>query len=113
VLERRGDADWTMVEPTKGSARAPRVEDLLYTVRALRWKEVVAPGGEDAAKYGLDAPTMEIVLLEENGGELAHLTVGKRDGERVYVRSGASQTIYAVDASALGPEPKIPDDFKA
>lgn len=113
VLERRGDADWTMVEPTKGAARATRVEDMLYTVRALRWKEIVAPGGEDAAKYGLDAPTMDIVLLQDDGGELAHLTVGKRDGERVYVRSGASQTIYAVDASALGPEPKIPDDFKA
>lgn len=113
VLERRGDADWTMVEPTKGPARAPRVEDVLYSVRALRWKEIVAPGGEDAAKYGLDAPTMEIVLLKDDGGELAHLTVGKRDGERAYVRTGASQTIYAVEASALGPEPKIPDDLKA
>jgi hypothetical protein len=56
---------------------------------------------------------MEIALLKADGGELAHLTVGKRDGERAYVRTGASQTIYAVDASALGPEPKIPDDLKA
>ena len=113
VLERSGDADWTMLEPSKGNARASRVDDVLYTVRALRWKDIVAQGGGDAAKYGLDAPTMEIVLLKGDGAEVAHLTVGKRDGERVYVRAGTNPTIYAVEAGALGAEPKIPDDFKA
>ena len=112
VLERSGDADWTLIEPTKGAARAPRVEDVVYTVRALRWKDIVSPAGEDAAKYGLDSPTMEVVFLKADGGELARLTVGKRDGDRAYVRAGAGPTIYAVDARTLGPEPKIPDDFK-
>jgi hypothetical protein len=113
VLERSGDADWKMLEPSKGAAKAGRVEDILYTVRALRWKDIVSPGGEDAAKYGLDAPTMEVVLLKGDGGELARLTVGKRDGERAYVRTGTGPAIYAVDARTLGQEPKIPDDFKA
>lgn len=113
VLERSGDADWKLVEPTKGAARAPRVEDVLYSLRALRWKDIVSAGGEDAARYGLDAPSMEVVLLKGDGGELARLTVGKRDGDRAYVRTGASPAIYAIDPRALGPEPKIPDDFKA
>jgi hypothetical protein len=56
---------------------------------------------------------MEVVLLKGDGGELARLTVGKRDGDRAYVRTGAGPTIYAVDARTLGPEPKIPDDFKS
>jgi len=85
---------------------------VLYSVRALRWKDIVSPAGEDAAKYGLDAPSMEVVLLKADGGELARLTVGKRDGERAYVRTGGSPAIYAIDARTLGPEPKIPDDFK-
>jgi hypothetical protein len=55
---------------------------------------------------------MELVLLKGDGGELGRLTVGKRDGGRAFVRTGASPAIYAVDASTLGAEPKIPDDFK-
>jgi hypothetical protein len=112
VLERSGDTDWKLVEPTKGAAKAARVEDVLYSIRALRWKDIVSPGGEDAAKYGLDAPSMEVVLLKGDGGELARLTVGKRDGDRAYVRTGAGPAIYAIDTRTLGPEPKIPDDFK-
>ena len=112
VLERSGDTDWKLVEPTKGAAKAPRVDDVLYSVRALRWKDIVSPAGEDAAKYGLDTPSMEVVLLKGDGGELARLTVGKRDAERAYVRTGGGPAIYAIDARSLGPEPKIPDDFK-
>jgi hypothetical protein len=112
VLERSGDADWKLLEPTKGTAKATRVDDVLYSVRALRWKDIVSPGGEDAAKYGLDAPSMEVVLLKADGGELARLTVGKREGDIAYVRTASGPAIYAVDARTLGAAPKIPDDFK-
>src|SRR5207253_10906587 len=110
VLERGGDTDWKLVEPTKGAAKNSRVDDLVYGVRALRWKQIVAPNGEDATKYGLDAPTLEVVLLKGDGGELARLTVGRRDADRVYVRTGGGPAIYAVDPGALGPAPKVPDD---
>ena len=112
VLERSGDNDWKLVEPTKGTAKAARVEDIVFAVRALRWKDIVSPAGDDASKFGLDAPSMEVVLLKGDGAELARLTVGKRDGERAYVRAGTNPTIYAIDARTLGVEPKIPDDFK-
>ncbi|HEY7517519.1 MAG TPA: DUF4340 domain-containing protein [Methylomirabilota bacterium] len=112
VLERSGETDWKLVEPTRGAAKGARVEDVLFSVRALRWKDIVSPGGDDAAKFGLDTPTMEVVLLKSDGTELAKLTVGKRDGDRAYVRTGTGPTIYAVDARTLGTEPKIPDDFQ-
>jgi hypothetical protein len=112
VLERSGDADWKLLEPVKQSAKAARVDDIVYGVRALRWKQIVAPGGENAATYGLDAPSMEVVLLRADGGELARLAVGKREGDRAYVRTGSGPAIYAVDANALGPVPKVPDDLK-
>ena len=112
VVERTGEADWKLVEPTKGAARASRVDDVVYSVRALRWKEIVSPGGDDAARYGLDTPSMEVVFFKSDGGELARLVVGKREGDRAYVRTGTGQAIYAVDARTLGPAPKIPDDFK-
>ncbi len=112
VLERSGDTDWKLVEPTKGAAKSARVDDIVYGLRALRWKQIVAPKGEDAAKYGLDAPSMEVVLLKGDGGELARLSVGRREAERAYVRTGAGPAIYAVDPRALAPAPKLPDDLK-
>src|SRR6267142_2095713 len=108
VLERSGDADWKLVEPTKGAAKGARVDDIVYGVRALRWKQVVAPNGEDAAKYGLDAPTLEVVMFRGDGGELGRRTVGRQDAERAYVRTGAGPAIYAVDPRTLGPAPKVP-----
>src|SRR5262245_50440961 len=112
VLERSGDTDWKMLEPTKSAAKNARVEDILYGIRALRWKQIVAPGGEDPVRYGLDTPTMEVVLLKGDGGELARLVVGRREADRAYVRTGAGPTIYAVDPGALGPAPKVPEDLK-
>jgi hypothetical protein len=112
VLERSGDTDWKLVEPTKAAAKNARVDDLIYGVRALRWKQIVTPTGEEPAKYGLDAPTMEVVLLKGDGGELARLVVGRRDADRAYVRTGAGPAIYAVDPGTLGPTPKVPDDLK-
>src|SRR3989441_3331664 len=112
VLERSGDTDWKLVEPTKGAAKGARVDDIVYGVRALRWKQIVAPNGEDAARYGLDAPTLEVVLLKGDGGELARLIVGRRETDRAYVRTGTGPAIYAVDPRTLGPAPRVPDDLK-
>jgi len=112
VLDRSGDVDWKLLEPVKQAAKSARVDDIVFGVRALRWKQIVAPNGEDPAKYGLDAPSMEVVLLRADGGEIGKLSVGKREGDRAYVRTSAGPTIYAVDAAALGPVPKVPDDLK-
>ncbi|PYN18705.1 MAG: hypothetical protein DMD76_28915 [Candidatus Rokuibacteriota bacterium] len=112
VLERKGEDDWRLMEPTKGAANATKVTDLLYTLRALRWKDVVAPEGQDAARWGVDAPTLEIALFRGDGGEIATLVVGKREGDLAYVRTKAQPAIYSVESRVLGPAPKVPDDFK-
>jgi hypothetical protein len=112
VLERTGDTEWRMLEPAKGAASGPKVDDLLYTLRALRWKEIAAPAAADPARYGLDAPSLEVVLLRGDGGEIATVLVGKREGEVAYVKTKAQPAVYAVDSKTLGPPPKVPDDFK-
>jgi hypothetical protein len=112
VLERKGDTDWRMLEPTKGNASASKVDDLLYTLRALRWKEIVAPEGQEPARFGLDAPTLEVALLKADGGEIATVQVGKREGDLAYVRTKGQPAVYSVEGRALGPAPKVPDDFK-
>jgi hypothetical protein len=112
VLERKGDTEWRMVEPTKGAAKTAKVDDLLYTLRGLRWTDIAAADGQDPARYGLDAPTLEVALFKGDGGEIATVQVGKRDGANAYVRTGAKPTVYRVEGRTLGETPKVPDDFK-
>jgi Domain of unknown function (DUF4340) len=112
VLERTGDTEWRVIEPAKGSANGSKVDDLLYTLRALRWKEIVAPEGQEPARYGLDSPSLEVALFRGDGGEIATIQVGKREGDLAYVRTKAQPTVYSVEGRTLGPAPKVPDDFK-
>jgi hypothetical protein len=112
VLERKGETEWRMVEPAKGAANGSKVDDLLYTLRGLRWKEIVAPEGQEPARYGLDAPSLEVALFRGDGGEIATVQVGKREGDLAYVRTKAQPAVYSVESRTLGPAPKVPDDFK-
>jgi hypothetical protein len=112
VLERKSETEWRVLEPTKGAANTSKVDDLLYTLRSLRWKDAVAPEGQEPARYGLDAPSMEVSLFKGDGGEIATVQVGKRDGELAYVRTKGQPAIYSIEGRTLGPVPKVPDDFK-
>jgi hypothetical protein len=112
VVERTGDAEWRVIEPAKGNAKSGKIEDLLYTLRGGRWREIVAPAGQDAAKYGLDKPSLEATFLKGDGSEIATLALGRREGDRVFARTKAGPAIYALDAKALGDLPKTPDDLK-
>jgi hypothetical protein len=111
LLERQGDQEWRMLEPTRRAANAGRVDDVLFGVRGLKWKEIVAPKGEDPARYGLDKPVGEITLYRGDGTAIVTLMVGKKDGQRLYVQTKSAPTIYAVEAGQLE-LPKIPEDFQ-
>jgi hypothetical protein len=112
VLERKGDTEWRVLEPAKGAANGSKVDDLLFTLRALRWKDIVAPDGQEPGRYGLDAPTFEVTLFRDDGGEIATVQVGTRDDAVAYVRTKALPAVYSVESRTLGPAPKVPDDFK-
>ncbi|MGH7323661.1 MAG: DUF4340 domain-containing protein [Candidatus Rokuibacteriota bacterium] len=110
LLERRSDSEWRFLEGGQGAARGAKVEDVLWALRGLKWKEIVAPAGEALPKYGLDAPTAEIVLFRADGTTIVSVLVGKQDGDLRYVKTKAAPTVYAVDARQLE-VPKVPDDF--
>jgi hypothetical protein len=112
VVERSGESDWKLVEGGSGAAKGATVDNLLYALRALKWKTIAAPTGDEPAKYGLDAPTLEVTLLKADGGEAGVLLVGKREGEQAWVKLKSAPAIYTVDVKQLGETPKVPDDFK-
>lgn len=112
-VERKGEADWHVVQPKKGKAREAKINDLLFILRTLKWSELVSPKGEDVSRYGLDQPTFEVTLWKADGGELGTLMVGKKDGEKTYLKTKGSPSVYAVESRQLGDLPRIPEDLSS
>jgi hypothetical protein len=110
VVERVGDLDWKLVEP-RGSLKAGKVTDVLLALKGLTWKAIVSPKGDDAARYGLDAPQAEVTLIKRDGTELATLLVGRDEGDVSYVRLKSGPAIYSVDGKAVGDIRKAPTEI--
>jgi len=109
VVERTGETEWRVLEPTKGAARESNVTNLLLGLKALRWKEIAAAKPGDLAPFGLDKPEAE-VTLQKDGGDLATLSLGKQEGELVYVRL-KDGPVYKVEARHVEDVRKAPADL--
>ncbi|HEV8438878.1 MAG TPA: DUF4340 domain-containing protein [Methylomirabilota bacterium] len=110
VVEKSGE-DWKVLEPSRGPAKGDKVSDLLFTLRSLRWKQIVSPKGDDAPRYGLDRPELEVSLYKADNAEVATLQVGKQEGDVSYVRLKSGPTIYAVEDKLLGDLRKAPSNI--
>ena len=111
TLDRAGEDDWTLRAPKTGKVRGGRVTDLVWALRNLRWKELVAEQGWDAARYGLDRPVATITFLGKDGKTVAALAVGKTEGGHTYVRVPGEPALYAIDPTGLGELPGSPDEL--
>jgi hypothetical protein len=106
-----GEEDWALSTPKRGKARGGRVGELLWTLRNLKWKELVAEQGWDPAPYGLGSSATTVTLTDKAGKTLAALAVGKRDGERTYVRVPGQPALYAIDSKSLGDLPTTAEEL--
>jgi hypothetical protein len=113
LVERKGESEWKLVEPSRGAAKEAKITDLLLTLKTLRWKEIASPKGDDAARFGLDRPQIEVTLVKGDGSELATLLVGREEGGVAYVRMKASPVIYSVEGKLLGDLKKAPTEIPA
>jgi hypothetical protein len=110
VVERKGEDDWQLTAPKKGKARAQKVSDLVWMLRNLRWSELVAEQGGDAAKYGLDRPATTLTLTDKDGKTLAALALAPRDAN-TYVRVPGQAAVYAVETKNLGDLPATAEEL--
>jgi hypothetical protein len=113
VVERSGASDWKVIEPSRGSAKEDKVTSLVLGLKSLRWKEIVSAKGDDAARYGLDHPELEVSLYKADGAEVATLLVGKQEGAVTFVKVKSAPTIYAVDSQLLSDLRKAPTEVRA
>jgi Domain of unknown function (DUF4340) len=112
VVERSGETDWKVVEPSRGNTKEGRVANLLLGLRGLRWKEIASKGG-DEAKFGLDKPELEVTVYKKDGAELGTLLVGRTDGAVTYVKLKEGPGIFAVSSKDLEDVRKARTDVPA
>jgi len=110
ALERRGEEDWQLVGPKQGKARSGRVADVVWTLRNLKWRELIAEQGWDPARYGLAPPATAITLTGKDGKTVAALALGKTEVGDVYARVPDQPSLYAIEARSLGEIPATPED---
>ena len=111
VVERSGENQWKVMEPSRGPAKEPGVANLLLSLKSLRWKEIASAKGDAAARYGLDHPGIEVSLYKADGAEVGTLLVGKQEGELTYVRLKTGPAIYAVESKLVADLRKAPSDI--
>jgi hypothetical protein len=111
VIERAKDNEWKVLEPTRGPAKELKVSNLLLALKSLRWKDIASAKGDDAARYGLDKPELEVSLFKAGDVELGTLVVGKQEGEVTYVRLKSSPAIFAVDSKLVADLRKAPSEI--
>ena len=111
VVDRSGENEWKVVEPSRGPAKEVKVADLLMTLKSLRWKDIVSAKGDDAARYGLDRPELEVSLAKTGDAELGTLLIGKREGDVTYVKLKSGPAIYAVEDKLVGDLRKAPSEI--
>jgi hypothetical protein len=106
-----GEEDWQLTAPKQGKTRGGRVSELLWTLRNLKWKDLVAEQGWDPARYGLDTGATTITLTGKGGQTIAALAVGKQESGVTYVRIPGQPALYAIDSKALGDLPGTPEEL--
>ena len=113
VLDRTGtgEEDWQLGAPKKGKARGGRVSELVWTLRNLKWKDLVAEQGWDPARYGLDAGATTVTLAGKDGRSIAALAVGKQEAGLTYVRVPGQPALYAIESKTLGDLPATPEEL--
>jgi hypothetical protein len=106
-----GEEDWRLAAPRTGKARGGRVSELVWTLRNLKWKDLVAEQGWDAARYGLDAGATTVTLSGKDGRTIGALAVGKQEAGLTYVRIPGQPALYAVESKTLGDLPSTPEEL--
>jgi hypothetical protein len=68
--------DWRVVEPQQGAAKKFKLSSILWSLGSLRATAFLDENPKSWAKWGLDKPEREVVVLDAAGKPLATLAVG-------------------------------------
>lgn len=96
----RGPDGWRIPDDPQAQVMTWRAAAVVSTLRSLRAEEF-APLGAVPEDHGLDDPSATVVALDAEGGEVARLLVGSRDGTRIWVQAAGAPRFALLRALEL------------
>ena len=116
ILREKGSNDWE-IAGEKFPADADNVRLFIKTLAGLRIAEFVrdVATAPDLASYGFAAPSREIILRSQAGDTnavVAQLTFGTNQDDKVFVRCGGEDFIYAVTMQDFNRLPEAGWEFR-
>jgi len=116
ILRQEGTNDWK-IAGEKFPADADNVRLFIKTLAGLRIAEFVrdVATAPDLASYGFAAPSREIILRSQAGDTnavVAQLTFGTNQDDKVFVRCGGEDFIYAVTMQDFNRLPEAGWEFR-
>lgn len=111
VFVKDDTSGWSIMKPDTIPIKKSEGNRLLNRLSNLKAKELVTYTPQNLKKFGLLNPEMSVELYS-SGNKLDALLVGKRRGEKAYVKSYSSEPVYWMDWKDVDYFRKAPDDFK-
>ncbi|MBI3780443.1 MAG: DUF4340 domain-containing protein [candidate division NC10 bacterium] len=103
---------WKVTAPIQADAQAGKVYESLYSLKELRYTDLVTEKATDLGRYGLKTPQAEVELNMNDGSRLPVLRIGTSEKERLYAKLSTDPAVYAIDPKFLDRLPKDPDVLK-
>lgn len=87
---------WKIVEPITYQARTGKIDETLDTINELTATQEIPAG--DLAEYGLNEPTIKVVLTMQDDSQ-SEILLGDKDLQEtsIYVKTSARDTVYLAD----------------
>lgn len=104
---------WKAQEPEQKELLPYKVNNLMYDLEELEFKEELLTPEEDLSVYGLHEPQVEVTFWEEADREVFTLLIGKQQEEKdvLYVKIATENPVYTIEPSFLDELPKKLQDL--
>jgi len=101
---RSEDGRWNIQQPLAARASPTAVDEILQDLFDLRVEDFVADGQQNLVAYGLDEPTLQVSMLQDEKQGETVLLVGdpvEKRPDLVHVKLKGGESVYAVATGGL------------
>ena len=107
---RGSDDKWKMSKPSGHQGKVISEYKIFWPLEDLEGKELIDKANLADAKFGFASPSAQIQVVDK-GGKTAEVTLGKTDGDQIFVKTNSGTTVYKVEKKALEDLNFKPDDI--
>jgi hypothetical protein len=107
---RKRDGEWDIVQPIAARGDFGIIESAVERVASAQMQRLVEPEATDLRKYGLDRPTLTVVV--GTGSSRATLTLGRTEDAVVYAKDDARPMEFAVAPTIATDLVKTLEDYR-